>query len=481
MKRAKLFSLLAMAFGLLVADVPAREDVAATVQTSRYAFAATGDVATYLPSHDPKGVVLFLSGEDGWTRDRDQMARALARKGLLVAGISTPALLQAMERSPRTCVNPNYPLIDLARDLQHRMAVETYRKPVLLGYGAGATLAYAAIALWPSGGYQAAVSINPATRLASRKQWCTAPGFSARRMTKPPRGWQFAPNRRITIPWVVVQQQPNAVIARRALLGFLSSVPHASLIDLPGNGNDPAGADQLAARTASAIGAVLPPPIPGAPAGEVPIPDMPLTLVPPMRGKPSDLMAIAYSGDGGWVGIDRDLANQIAAAGIPVVGVDSLSYFWSARTPEGAARDLGRLIRGFGARWNRRRVLLIGYSFGAGVLPYMIDKLDPDTRSRIASVSLLGLGATADFQFHLTSWLDMDSARALPTLPAVLRLRGIPLRCVRGELERDSACPALPAGLAGQFIVPGGHHFGRNAPLLGRIVLGQRRPGHVGR
>lgn len=190
-------------------------------------------------------------------------------------------------------------------------------------------------------------------------------------------------------------------------------------------------------------------------------------------------MAIAYSGDGGWVGIDRDLAAQIAAAGIPVVGVDSLSYFWSARTPKGAAQDLGKLIRGFGQRWNKHKVILIGYSFGADAMPYMIDNLDADTRSRIDSVALLGLSSTADFQFHLTSWIDIDSSDALPTIPAIMKLKGLTIRCVRGDAETDSACPSIPAGLADVYVVPGGHHFDRNAPLLGKIVLGQRKAGKV--
>ena len=97
--------------------------------------------------------------------------------------------------------------------------------------------------------------------------------------------------------------------------------------------------------------------------------------------------------------------------------------------------------------------------------------LDPQTRDQIASLSLLGLGPTADFQFHLASWLNLDSAQAQPTVPAIIRLRDVPIRCIRGTLEQDSACPAIPRGLATQIVVPGGHHFDRNAALLANIVL----------
>jgi len=50
--------------------------------------------------------------------------------------------------------------------------------------------------------------------------------------------------------------------------------------------------------------------------------------------------AIILSGDGGWVSIDRDLSTAFAQRGIPVVGWDSLKYFWTARTPMKAAAIL---------------------------------------------------------------------------------------------------------------------------------------------
>src|SRR5262249_51182676 len=50
-----------------------------------------------------------------------------------------------------------------------------------------------------------------------------------------------------------------------------------------------------------------------------------------------DTFAVLLSGDGGWAGIDKEVASRLAAHGIPVAGVDSLRYFWAPRTPEGLA------------------------------------------------------------------------------------------------------------------------------------------------
>jgi hypothetical protein len=42
-------------------------------------------------------------------------------------------------------------------------------------------------------------------------------------------------------------------------------------------------------------------------------------------------MAVVVSGDGGWAGIDRDLGEELAREGLPVVGLNSLQYFWKPR------------------------------------------------------------------------------------------------------------------------------------------------------
>ncbi len=68
---------------------------------------------------------------------------------------------------------------------------------------------------------------------------------------------------------------------------------------------------------------------------------------------PSDAFAIIMSGDGGWAGLDQDVAAALSAKGIPVVGLDSLRYYWTARTPDGVAADTDKLIRYYLAHFGR--------------------------------------------------------------------------------------------------------------------------------
>jgi len=73
---------------------------------------------------------------------------------------------------------------------------------------------------------------------------------------------------------------------------------------------------------------------------------------------------VIFSGDGGWRDLDKTIGERLAEAGVPVVGVDSLRYFWQEKTPEGVASDLAGILRHYAEEWQRPQVALVGYSFG---------------------------------------------------------------------------------------------------------------------
>lgn len=430
-----------------------------TVNESDYTMPSLGNIAVYRPAGLPTGVVLALSDRNGWDQQSADFARRLAARGAMVAGISTPAFLKALQASKR-CVNPNYGIIDLSRDLQHRWKLPMYNKPILIGRGEGAALAYAALASGPNGAYKAVLSQDFAPVLGGGRPWCKSGSLKLTGYGHPTRAWAFAPSSQLPSPWIALTDDGRHRMRPAALQRFVARTVSGRLVT---------AAEQKDAALLGQIQPFLAPPPVSADAA-LPV-GLPVTIVTDPAAPRTDMMAVIYSGDGGWVGLDKDVAGQLAHAGIPVVGMDSLSYFWSQRTPQSAAADLSAIIRGYSQHWHRPHVLLVGYSFGADVLPYIVGSLPHAQRARVERLSLLGLSPTADFQFHLSSWLNMDSSPQYPTVPAIMRLRGLPIICVRGTLENDSACPSIPRGLAETVVVPGGHHFDRNAPLLVNQML----------
>jgi type IV secretory pathway VirJ component len=204
--------------------------------------------------------------------------------------------------------------------------------------------------------------------------------------------------------------------------------------------------------------------------------DLPIVTVPAVPGSPAgDTFAIILSGDGGWAGLDKDVAGALSAAGIPVIGLDSLRYFWSPRTPAGLAADIERLTRYYLAELGKQRVLLIGYSQGADVLPFAVNLLPQATRSHVAVTAIMGMSEHALFEFHMTSWIaDDDSGPA--TLPEVDKIIGIPVLCVYGTEETDSLCPKLDPHKATIVKLKGGHHFDGDYAGLARLILAAAAP-----
>ena len=206
-----------------------------------------------------------------------------------------------------------------------------------------------------------------------------------------------------------------------------------------------------------------------------PVADLPLTVVHAARGKSSPWFGIFLSGDGGWVGIDRGVSVGLAKHGIPIVGWDSLKYFWSARTPQGVAQDLDRVIRHFSSEWGKTRVLLIGFSQGADIVPFMVNRLPAQVRDMVGLTALLGISDNALFEFHVGTWLG-NASRGVPTAPELQHWSGAPYLCLYGASDRDAAC-AQVTGKDGTLIeMPGGHHFGGNYARIAAEIF-SRLPG----
>ncbi|WP_017916791.1 AcvB/VirJ family lysyl-phosphatidylglycerol hydrolase, partial [Xanthomonas sp. SHU 308] len=197
--------------------------------------------------------------------------------------------------------------------------------------------------------------------------------------------------------------------------------------------------------------------------------DLPLTELP--SATPGAPLAIVLSGDGGWRDIDKGMAEALQRRGIAVVGWDSLRYFWRAKPPARASADLSRVIAYYQQRWRPQKILLVGYSFGATTLPFMVNRLPPAQRQQVGLVALLGLEHKADFQIRVRGWLNLgDDDDALPVQPELARIPAAQLLCVYGDKEKDTLCPQLRARGAEVVVLHGGHHFDQHPAGLATIV-----------
>ena len=188
---------------------------------------------------------------------------------------------------------------------------------------------------------------------------------------------------------------------------------------------------------------------------------------------PSDRFAVMITGDGGWRRIDQKITDRLRAAGIPIVGFIASDYYRKRRSPEESACALERVIRYYKIQWRRSKVLLIGYSRGADVLPFMASRLPRDLRESTQLIALLGLEPTIDFKYtpawSFAAYMHKEPQYAVK--PEVEKLRGQNVLCIFGAKEKDSLCHVLDRRAFKIVAEPGGHHFAGKYRDIADVIL----------
>ena len=422
------------------------------------------------PEGMPKGLLLYLTGTPRWEAVNERRARVLADEGYLVAGIAADTL--PPPEGPGACWDLGGDLRALAQRLGEGHQIPADSLPVLLGEGSGGSLVYAALVQSPAHSFHAALTLGFCPTLPVDARLCPV-GSPPRPLV---RDGRLEPAARVETTWFALTTDRDAACPEDGAAAFVARVENARLVAPQGG----SGAGDLTTRAQDGLGQVgvllqwLDPRIHGqlvAGGAQEAIAGLPLTEVRASQGSGSTL-ALMLSGDGGWAALDRGVAAGLAAHGIDTLGWDSLAYYWKFRTPEEASGDLERVLRHYLDAWDKARVVLIGYSFGADVLPFLFNRLPPDLRSGVDLVALLGAGPAATFEFHLSDWLSSSpSGMTRPVLPELRRLSPTPLLCVYGADEKESICP----GLTGDGVLvrglPGDHHFGGDYGGLADLIL----------
>ncbi len=433
---------------------------------------AFGTVTIYQPDAPPEQVVLFVSGDGGWNLGVVGMAERLRRAGALVVGIDIRAFVRTLESS-KACAYPAGALEELSRAIQLRLKLPKYLRPILVGYSSGASLVYAAIVAAPSETFAGAISLGFCPDVELRTPLCSTRGLKAIKRTKRV-GYDLAAFKESTVPWMVLQGDIDEVCSASTTRAFVAATGSARLFSLPKVGHGFGVTSRWEPQFVEAYYAIAN----ARPAQEhsrataSAVADLSLVEVPASGRGNTDAMVILLTGDGGWADLDKHVAAGLSAHGIPVVAWSSLEYYWTPRTPQAAAADLGRIIDHYTTAWRRSRVFIVGYSFGADVAPFLLNRLPASLRAGIAGLTLLGPSDTASFEFHLSDWVARREDTRYPTRGEIERTL-LPVTCVSGTDELDSVCRTIIAAQVRVATVGKGHHFGGEYARLVELILGQ--------
>lgn len=182
-----------------------------------------------------------------------------------------------------------------------------------------------------------------------------------------------------------------------------------------------------------------------------------------------DTLAVFISGDGGWREIDQKVTEYFNSHGVSVVGVNSLVYFLRKRTPDEAAEYISSLIDNYKAKYSKRRVMIIGYSFGADIVPFVVNRLQ-SRRSDISAAVMLEIEAYTPFEVTYSEWMGHTQG-SYATMPEIAGIKNIPMLFVGGSDDKGTIANTLDRKKYDVIIINGGHHFDENYYNLAKIIL----------
>jgi type IV secretory pathway VirJ component len=418
--------------GLLVFGYARSDFRAATVQSYvSMPFADLGE--TRVLNGGQNGLVILLVDAQSM-QQADSVARVIAASGKVAAIVDIGNYFSRVREQHPACFDGTTLLDVYAQHVQQELHFSRFDKPALLGFGSAAAYLELLLSQAPAGVFSAGISVinqsplllpaSPCGAVADTLHWQAA--------TLPvvlPAGMKHATPWQESHHWFTRQllSQLDTLLEQTVTGNALSSddVHHLPLIELPQNKSDSAS-----------------------------------------------YLAVVISGDGGWANIDKDIGEALVKQGIAVVGLNSLRYFWEAKSPDVAAADLSRIIRHYQQAWHKQRVVLIGFSLGADVLPFMISRMPADLQTSVAGMVLLSPSQSVDFQFHISDWIHSNNTSLYTLRPEIQKLASVPLLCVYGVDDDAGLCQLLTASEKTKIVkLPGDHHYDGDYATVTRLIL----------
>ena len=439
-------------------------------------YGAFGKIILYHPTKKPTSVALFVSGDGGWEFGVINMAKNLANQGALVLGIDAKHYRESLSKLSANCYYPAADFEQLSLMIQKKYGFPAYFKPVLIGYSFGATLVYAILAQAPANTFKGAIALGFSPELDLAKPLCSGTALTSH-ATKEGKSYFLDKTQGLTAPFISLNGLKDLSSPYAATKDFLKNLPMAELVTLPKVGHGFSIADNWLPQFNLAYKKIM-----AAPSFTeiktsqnellktqklIPLPgDLPLTLIP--SAAKNDLpMVFFVSGDGGWTSFDQSLSEAIARKGMPVVGMDSQKYFWNEKKPEKSTEDISKAIAHYMQQWNKKSFVLMGFSFGASVIPFIADRFIPEMKKNIRGVISLSPDENADFEIHIADMLNFGKNKgSYNVLAELIKIKGLNPVCFFGKEEDNDVKEKLVKEGIKTIILPGGHYYNKDYNAL---------------
>ena len=337
-----------------------------------------------------------------------------------------------------------------------------------MGYSSGATLVYGIMAQARPGTFIGGISLGFCPDIQLPKMLCQINGLSVK-VDKPGESYFLQPDAKLGNPWIVLHGKLDKICEYSMVADFIGKTAKGELVSLPNVGHGFSKWSDFMPQWKEAYNrliekfdkSIL------ENSHDVKIKTLPLSVTNAKFVNSDAPVVLFISGDGGWYRFEQTIADNLANLGIPTIGLDSKKYFWNQRSPDETAGDMAKVLDYYGKKWERKQFILIGYSFGSEIVPFIVSRLPVEIKSKIEASVLLSPTPTTDFEIHISSMLGLENRHnTYNVIDEIRKEKTDNVLIVFGKDEKS----LVPKQLAGTDVkiryIPGDHHYQYNESLI---------------
>ncbi|MCL7986645.1 virulence factor [Sphingobacterium sp. lm-10] len=137
-------------------------------------------------------------------------------------------------------------------------------------------------------------------------------------------------------------------------------------------------------------------------------------------------LIVFITGDGGYTSFSKGLLKYFNQDGYNQIVFDARKYFWTKKTPQVASRDFERYIQLYLAKSKCDNIYLIGHSFSAGILPFIINNFSKSLQKKIRHATFLSPDRYASLEVTFATMLNVkQKPNEFEVIPEALKMKSI--------------------------------------------------------
>lgn len=431
-----------------------------------------GRVSVYNTEISPQNVVILISGDEGWKSGVVRFAEEFSRMNSIVIGVDIVRYFKDLKQRSDECYRVAADFVELATVIEKKYNFGEYKPALIMGYSSGASLVYAILAQARPGTFIGGISLGFCSDLHVPKKLCETNSLTEK-VNVSGKYFLLQPAHQLGDQWIVLQGKLDKVCSFDEVADFVAHTGNAELVALPATGHGFSKWIDFMPQWKEAFLRLTkndqPDNIPRGTADQ--IKNLPLSITPAKNQNHEKPVALIISGDGGWYSFEQSIADNFAGLGIPTIGLDSKKYFWNRRTPMQTAGDMASALSFYSSEWGRDKYIIIGYSLGAEIVPFIINTFSAEMKKKILFTVLLSPNITTDFEIHISNMLGVGNRQnTYNVTEEIKKMQPLPTLIIFGSGEKNEVPDIL--GTTGATIrkIPGDHHYKFDIPLIVKTI-----------